>query len=318
MDGPLVALSLGEERLGGGEGETEGEARQEKIRAENMASGDSGETSRASYELEERLAKADAIASTIHPFALKQAAYLETVADGKALVAAPGPLSGSALPLRIPKVDIGDADARTAAAAAGLPEAEKFPVIPQLDTQSAEHRALAQVLRHMVPVGADWAYYLLVERTAEWEPVLRTRPPRRLLTKRYLADKHYFLKGCHLLKGAGSLDKVLQRLASADDSEEDLDAKLKGWLVLQADLSIIKEAFRIPVMAEVLHVRTPDGTAHPDWDDTIHPHIFGPLPLAAVTRTAPVVRSTSGDGGRVTFGLFTDFVEEEEARRVAM
>jgi len=188
-----------------------------------------------------------------------------------------------------------------------LPESEKFPAIPGLDEESDEYKALGQALRHMVPVGDDWDYYLLVERATEWEPALKTPPPHRLVTRRYIEDELYFLKGCHLLTGPGSLEKVLQRLANHQDSDSELDDKLKGWIVLQVDISMVKGAFDIPVMAEVLR------SSSTDWDNTIHPHIFGPLPLAAVMRTTPVQRNTSGGGERVTIGQFTDFVKEEAA-----
>lgn len=266
--------------------------------------------------MEERLSKADAIARILHPFELAQANYLETVADGKALVAKPGPLCGSALPLQIPKlqIEVADNGCVTATSSELLPEAEAFPPIPQLDAHTPEFRALEQALRHMVPVGADWEYYLLVERAEELEPALQMQVPRRLVTKRYLTEELYFLKGCHLLEGAGSLDKVLQRLADPDDTDDQMDEQLRGWVVLQVDLSLIKGTYSIPVMAEVLHVCNPDGTRHPDWDDTIHPHIFGPLPLAAVSKIAPVIRN-AGEGSAVTLGQFTDFNEDDAARQ---
>ena len=45
---------------------------------------------------------------------------------------------------------------------AALPEAGKFPDIPReySDQGTAEGKALAQALRHMVPVGDDWDYFL--------------------------------------------------------------------------------------------------------------------------------------------------------------
>ncbi len=245
-----------------------------------------------------RLSMADAVASKLHDFELAFMAYLETVEGGKAVVPKPGPVSGSALPLQLGKISVGDEQA-----IASLPEPHGFPQIPDFGADSAEGKALAQVLRHTVPVGDDWDYYLLVNRKDEWEPALLTG---RVVTARYLAEELFFLKGCHLLAGAGSLQTVLKRLATGVLSEDELDAKLAGWLVVQVDVRRIKRDFCIPVIAEVLHLNKPDGTPHPDWDDTIHPHIFGPLPLAAVLRTAPVVRGST-DGHAVMLGEFTDF-----------
>lgn len=165
-----------------------------------------------------------------------------------------------------------------------LPEgtgSERFARLPEAASLEGllpeEAAALHHLYRHTIPVPSDWDYFLWVEAD-EWAATLQSQS-RRYVSRRYLEKNEFFLKGCHRVEGDGGLEWVLKRASGTPTGQ---------GLVLKIDISLVREKFQIPVMAEPM--------ADPP---SVHPHIFGPLPLEAVVATAPL---------KITVGSFSPVV----------
>merc|ERR1712060_25083 len=147
---------------------------------------------------------------------------------------------------------------------------------PELSPCSAEGMALKQLLKHTEPVPTDWDYYLHVPR-CEWEAA-KSSKSKKLVTYRYLSQNLYHIKGCHDLEGRGSLEAVLQRVTHPDHD-----------MILKVSIKRLRE-MQVPVLGERLSA---PGQLH--LENTLHPHIFAPLPVRAVVAWAPLKHT----GGKV-------------------
>jgi len=148
--------------------------------------------------------------------------------------------------------------------------------IPELSPMTAEGMALKQLLRHTVPVPNHWDYYLCVPR-CEWEAA-KASSAKKLVTYRYLAENMYYMKGCHDVEGRGSLEAVLHRATHPDHD-----------VVLKVSIKALRE-MQIPVLGDRL--MAPGQVL---WENTLHPHVFAPLPVRAVVAWAPLKHT----GGKV-------------------